>query len=56
MNEQGVERLEIDDGDSVQAIDIDSGKPFAIVLPVNAGTVTFYGADEEAVPFWEHPL
>lgn len=56
MNRQGIERLEIDDGDSAQKIEIDGSKPFAIVLLVNAGTVTFYDADENAVPFWEHPL
>jgi len=56
MNKQGVERLEIDDGDSVEKIAIDGRKPFAIVLPANAGTVTFYDGDENEIPFWEHPL
>lgn len=32
MNQQQVARLEIDDGNSIQVIDIDSKKPFAIVL------------------------
>ncbi len=44
MNKQQVERLEVDDGNSTQVINIDSSKPFAIVLPVNAGNVAFYDA------------
>ena len=42
MNEQAVERLEIDDGNSLNVVVIDSGKPFAIILPLNAGYITFY--------------
>lgn len=42
MNTQKVNRLEIDDGSSIRQIDLDSNSPFAIVLPVNAGDVTFY--------------
>lgn len=33
MNTQNIVRLEVDDGNGIQVIDIDSGKPFAIVLP-----------------------
>ena len=51
MNRQQVERLEIDDGTTVQAMRIDSGKPFAIVLPVNAGNIAFYDVDGNAVEF-----
>lgn len=56
MNNQKVERLEIDDGTSVQTIDIDSNKPFAIILPVNAGNVIFFDIDGNEVDFEEHPL
>ena len=35
MNTQNIVRLEVDDGNGIQVIDIDSGKPFAIVLPLN---------------------
>ena len=42
MNEQKVARLEIDDGNTVQIIDMDSEYPFALVLPINIGIVTFY--------------
>ena len=37
MNQQQVTQLEIDDGNTIQVLDIDSNKPFAIVLPINAG-------------------
>ncbi len=56
MNKQQVERLEIDDGNSIQVVDIDSNKPFAIVLPVNAGNIAFYDVNGNTVEFWEHPL
>ena len=38
MNTQNIVRLEVDDGNGIQVIDIDSGKPFAIVLPLNVET------------------
>lgn len=56
MNSQKVERLEIDDGNSVQVMDIDSNKPFSIVIPVNAGTIAFYDVDGNRVDFMAHPL
>lgn len=56
MNKQGAERLEIGDGNSVEKIEIDGSKPFAIVLPANVGTITFYDGDENEIPFWEHSL
>ncbi len=39
MNTQNIVRLEVDDGNGIQVIDIDSGKPFAIVLPLNVGNI-----------------
>ena len=56
MNKQGVKWLEVDDGNSINRIEMESNKPFAIILPVNAGTVTFYDVDGNEVDFWEHPL
>lgn len=56
MNEQQVERLEIDDGSSIQAVDIDSSKPFSIVLPVNAGGIAFYDVNGNTVEFMEQQL
>ena len=56
MNKQQVECLKIDDGNSIQVIDIDSNKPFAIVLPVNAGDIAFYDVNGNTVEFWEDRL
>lgn len=56
MNQQQVAQLEIDDGNSIQVIDIDSNKPFAIVLPINAGIVTFYDVNGNTVEYWNNPL
>lgn len=56
MNTQNAVRLEIDDGNNVRGIDIDSGKPFAIVLPLNAGSICFYDANGNAVEYLRHPL
>lgn len=56
MNELKVERLEIDNGISVQTIAIDSEKPFAIVLPVNAGEITFYDVNGNVVEYSQQPI
>jgi len=56
MNEQNVERLEIDDGNDIQVIDIESSKPFAIILPVNAGNITFYDVNGDVVEYLRNPL
>ena len=56
MNKQEVERLEIDDGNSVNVTDIDSSKPFAMILPVNSGTVTFFDVNGNRVDFYRRSL
>lgn len=56
MNKQQVECLEIDDGHSIQVIDIDSNKPFTIVLPVDAGDIAFYDVDRNIVEFHKQQL
>lgn len=56
MNELKVERVEISDGNLVQVIDIDSDKPFAIVLPVNAGSIVFYDINGNIVEYWENTV
>lgn len=56
MNHQRVAQLEIDDGNSIQVIAIDSNKSFAIVLPINAGIITFYDVNGNAVEYWNNPL
>ena len=39
-----------------QVLDIDSRKPFAIVLPVNAGSITFYDVNGNTVLYQRNPL
>ena len=56
MNAQKVDRLEIDDGNDIQIIDIHSESPFALVLSVNSGSITFYDKDNNVVKFATHPL
>ena len=56
MNQQHVQQLEIDDGNAIQVIDIDSNKPFVIVLPINAGKITFYDVNRNTVEYWNNPL
>ena len=56
MNQQQVQQLEIDDGKAIQVIDIDSNKPFVIVLPINAGNITFYDVNRNNVEYWNNPL
>lgn len=56
MNKQQVECLKINDGNSIRTIDIDSGKPFTVVLPLNAGEIAFYDVDGNTVEFYEHRL
>ncbi|MEG2290715.1 MAG: hypothetical protein RSA29_14745 [Clostridium sp.] len=49
LNNQQVERLEINDGNSTQMIKIDSSKPFVFVLPKNIGSITFIDINGNAV-------
>lgn len=56
MNKQRVERLEIDDGNDIEIIEIDSTKPFAIVVPLNVGNISFYNVDGDTVEFFRNPL
>lgn len=56
MNKQQVECLKINDGNSIKVIDIDSSKPFTVVLPVNAGEIAFYDVNGNTVQFREHWL
>ena len=44
------------DADLERVLDIDSNKPFAIVLPINAGTITFYDVNGNTVEYWNNSL
>jgi len=56
MNGQAVERLEIDDGNTLNVVEIDSGKPFAVILPLNAGNITFYDKDGNIVEAYKEAV
>ena len=56
MNEQKVVRLEIDDGNVIEEIEFDSNKPFAIVLPVNVGSITFFDENGQIVDYYSQML
>ncbi len=56
MNSQQVNCLEIDDGNDIHKIEIDSNKPFAIVLSLNTGTLTFYDINGNTVKYHNQKL
>lgn len=45
MNRQQIAKIEIDDGNTTEIIDIDMAKPFAIVLPIGIGSIKIYDKD-----------
>lgn len=50
MNLSKVARAEVSDGSNVETIELDSNKPFTLILPVSEEeTVTFYDADGNIV-------
>ena len=51
MNTQKIARLEIDNGIEIKAVELDSEKPFAVVLDKNAGELRFYDAEGKAVEY-----
>lgn len=57
MNTQNVDRLEIYDGNIIDwVIDIDSDRPFAIILPINAGNIRFYDVNGNVVEYLTQSL
>lgn len=56
MNSQKVSLLEIDDGNNVRKIEIDGNKPFAIVLPLNTGNISFYDINGNIVEYHNQKL
>ena len=56
MNSQQVSYLEIDDGNDIRKIEIDSNKPFAIVLPINTGNISFYDINGNIVEYHNQKL
>ena len=56
MHQPKAARLEIDDGHTVQIINLNSDQPFAIVLPANAGVIHFYDGNGNPVKYQKNPL
>lgn len=56
MNQSKVTRAEVDDGNNIETIALDSEKPFTLILPADAGIVTFYDVDGNIVEFYQHPV
>lgn len=49
MNRQQISRVKIDNGQTVEFIEIDSTKPFVFILPANAGSVRIYDIDGNVI-------
>jgi hypothetical protein len=49
LNTQQVSKVDIDNGNLIKTIEIESTKPFVFILPVNLGTVTFYDINGNVV-------
>ena len=56
MNREGVTLLEIDDGNTVKQIQLNPKEPFAVVLPINAGTITFSDENGNVIEYLEEKL
>lgn len=50
MNKAKIERIEIDDGQEIKTINVDSTKPFTLALPGYDGIVTMYDINNNIVP------
>ena len=51
MNIKQVFEIEIGDGDNIRAINVDPDKPFAIILPLNEGSIRFYNLDGKLIDY-----
>lgn len=49
MNKQQINKVKIDDGNSVKFIEIDSNEPFVFILPLNAGRATLYDINGNSI-------
>ncbi|WP_312812293.1 hypothetical protein [Sedimentibacter sp.] len=54
MNNPQVSKIEIDDGNDVKTIKVDSENPFVVILPNNAGTVTIYDIGGNIIESIQH--
>ena len=49
MNKDKVKSIEIDDGNKVRRVNIDSTKPFVVILPSYEGNITLYNVDGKKI-------
>ncbi|MCK9268002.1 MAG: hypothetical protein M0P14_04760 [Alkaliphilus sp.] len=56
LNTQQVIRMEIDNGNTIETINIDGSKPFAFVLLKNIGNIIFLDINNNVVGTMIHPL
>jgi len=50
MNADKVARILLDDGGDATQIELDPGRPFAVVIPPDCGSVSLFDSDGAAVP------
>ena len=51
MNTGSVAKIVIDNDIDTTVIDVDPNKPFAVVIPINPGSVVLYDVDDNIIPF-----
>lgn len=56
MNGQNIVCMETDDGSGAVRRNIEQGRPFAFIVPAEAGTVTFYDAEGQTAEVLENKL
>lgn len=55
-NEHQIVKATVYDGATTRVIELDGNLPFAIVIPISEGAVTFYDAQGNEVRHFVHPL
>lgn len=56
MNEQNVVKMEFEAAGGLQEVEIDPDKPFALVLPADAGCATFYDGAGQSIAYGSRPV
>ena len=56
MNTKQILEIEINDGNNIRVINIDPDKPFAIVLPLDEGSICFYNLDGKIIDYRQQAI
>ena len=56
MNTKQVFQVEIGDGNNIRVINIDPDKPFAIILPLDEGSICFYNSDGKIIDYRQQAI